>query len=188
MKKIFCAFLFFLVLCGCSTGETTQSCDWCENQVPLKTVVSENVESYICETCFNELRQESYDDGYRNGYESGHDDGYKTGYSEGNAKGRTKGYNAGYVAGKNSYYWTPSSESDLSDSLSATLEKMKTNSDGNYSSIVQAQNKVQEITVYITNTGEKYHMSACQYLRNSKIAISKSTAISRGYTACSVCW
>lgn len=42
-------------------------------------------------------------------------------------------------------------------------------------------------TVYITNTGSKYHRSGCQYLRKSKIAISKSNAQSQGYTPCSRC-
>ena len=42
-------------------------------------------------------------------------------------------------------------------------------------------------TVYITRTGAKYHRSGCRYLRQSKIAISKSSAQSQGYTACKVC-
>lgn len=42
-------------------------------------------------------------------------------------------------------------------------------------------------TVYITDTGSKYHRSGCQYLRSSHHAISKSNAISRGYGACSRC-
>lgn len=42
-------------------------------------------------------------------------------------------------------------------------------------------------TVYITNTGEKYHRGTCRYLRYSKYAISKSDAIAQGYTACKVC-
>lgn len=42
-------------------------------------------------------------------------------------------------------------------------------------------------TVYITDTGEKYHSSGCQYLRKSKHAISISQAKSRGYTPCSKC-
>lgn len=42
-------------------------------------------------------------------------------------------------------------------------------------------------TVYITNTGEKYHRSTCRSLRASKHAISKSSAIAQGYTACKVC-
>jgi DNA repair exonuclease SbcCD ATPase subunit len=42
-------------------------------------------------------------------------------------------------------------------------------------------------TVYITRTGSKYHSSGCRYLSRSKISISKSSAISQGYSACSVC-
>lgn len=45
-----------------------------------------------------------------------------------------------------------------------------------------------EQTVYITNTGSKYHRYGCQYLRQSCISINKSDAISYGYTACSRCW
>lgn len=42
-------------------------------------------------------------------------------------------------------------------------------------------------TVYITNTGSKYHRGSCSYLRNSKHAIDKDDAISQGYTPCSRC-
>ena len=42
-------------------------------------------------------------------------------------------------------------------------------------------------TVYVTNTGKKYHSAGCSYLRQSQIAKDKNTAISEGYTACSRC-
>ena len=42
-------------------------------------------------------------------------------------------------------------------------------------------------TVYITNTGSKYHRSGCSYLRQSSHAIDKNSAISQGYTPCSRC-
>ncbi len=42
-------------------------------------------------------------------------------------------------------------------------------------------------TVYITNTGNKYHRYSCRYVQQSRIAISLDTAKARGYTACSVC-
>ncbi|NCB42205.1 MAG: hypothetical protein EOM59_06255 [Clostridia bacterium] len=48
----------------------------------------------------------------------------------------------------------------------------------------QAQNSY---TVYITETGDKYHRDGCQYLRKSQIAITKSDAINSGYTPCSRC-
>lgn len=42
-------------------------------------------------------------------------------------------------------------------------------------------------TVYITRTGECYHMGNCGYLRKSKIEITLSDAVSRGYRPCSRC-
>ena len=42
-------------------------------------------------------------------------------------------------------------------------------------------------TVYITDTGEKYHSGGCRYLKKSKHAIGIARAKSSGYTACSRC-
>lgn len=42
-------------------------------------------------------------------------------------------------------------------------------------------------TVYVTNTGEKYHNAGCRYLRKSANAMNLADAIAQGYTACSVC-
>jgi len=44
-----------------------------------------------------------------------------------------------------------------------------------------------DVTVYITETGKKYHSDGCQYLSKSKIAISKADAIAQGYEPCSKC-
>ena len=41
--------------------------------------------------------------------------------------------------------------------------------------------------VYITRTGSKYHKGTCSYLRQSKIEITLSDAVDRGYTPCSRC-
>ena len=41
-------------------------------------------------------------------------------------------------------------------------------------------------TVYITNTGAKYHNPGCRTL-HSRIAISLSAAKAQGYTACGIC-
>lgn len=42
-------------------------------------------------------------------------------------------------------------------------------------------------TVYITDTGTKYHRSGCQYLRKSKYAIDLGDAKRQGYEPCSKC-
>lgn len=43
------------------------------------------------------------------------------------------------------------------------------------------------ITVYVTNTGEKYHSAGCQYLRKSSIPISLENA-KLSYSPCSKCY
>ncbi len=43
------------------------------------------------------------------------------------------------------------------------------------------------VTVYITDTGAKYHRGNCRYLSHSKHAISLEDAIAQGYTPCKVC-
>ena len=51
--------------------------------------------------------------------------------------------------------------------------------------VPQTQNN--ELTVYITDTGERYHLSTCRYLRYSKHPIPLGEAKRRGYTPCKVC-
>jgi hypothetical protein len=46
---------------------------------------------------------------------------------------------------------------------------------------------IQAQTVYITNTGAKYHQKSCQHLKRSSIEISLQDAINRGYDPCKVC-
>ena len=43
------------------------------------------------------------------------------------------------------------------------------------------------VTVYITNTGEKYHLDGCSSLSKSKISTSLESAKSRGYEPCKRC-
>lgn len=42
-------------------------------------------------------------------------------------------------------------------------------------------------TVYVTETGKKYHEAGCQYLKDSQIALSEEEALEKGYTPCSKC-
>jgi hypothetical protein len=42
-------------------------------------------------------------------------------------------------------------------------------------------------TVYITDTGTKYHRSGCRYLKESQHAISLADAKAQGYEPCKVC-
>lgn len=42
-------------------------------------------------------------------------------------------------------------------------------------------------SVYVTNTGSRYHYASCSYLHSSSIRISLKEADSRGYGSCSCC-
>ena len=42
-------------------------------------------------------------------------------------------------------------------------------------------------TVYVTRTGKKYHLATCEYLNESRSAITLKDAIENGYTPCSKC-
>lgn len=56
-----------------------------------------------------------------------------------------------------------------------------------YISLLLCCTSIQKETVYITKTGEKYHLENCRYLKYSKKAITLEEAINRGYDPCSVC-
>ena len=45
----------------------------------------------------------------------------------------------------------------------------------------------EDLTVYITKAGTKYHLSTCSYLSSSKIPISLADALSQGYEPCKRC-
>lgn len=66
------------------------------------------------------------------------------------------------------------------------VKESPSGSTGSSSSSVSASD-TNELTVYITDTGSKYHRDGCRYLSRSKHAISLSNAQAAGYDACSVC-
>lgn len=114
------------------------------------------------------------------GYEEGHASGYSEGYETGKSNLQQKipdmcqeSYNHGYEKGL---------EAAASKTTGNDYNTQERPDNSQQASDEQCQ------TVYITNTGEKYHRDGCQYLRQSKIAISLDDAINQGYTACSRCW
>ena len=52
---------------------------------------------------------------------------------------------------------------------------------------ISAATDADEVYVYITKTGKKYHRDGCRYLKHSKILITLEDAKARGYEACKVC-
>lgn len=89
-----------------------------------------------------------------------------------------------------------SPEDTQAQALKTKIEKEKSNEEVTYQRAVQKDlNKSQKntstnnksLTVYITETGHKYHRSGCRYLSRSCYSISLDGAQTRGYSPCSVC-
>lgn len=45
----------------------------------------------------------------------------------------------------------------------------------------------EDLRVYVTKTGKKYHTGTCEYLGKSKIPMKLNLAIAEGYTPCQKC-
>ena len=170
---ILIAFCLCFLLCSCYTYEDIEN---------ARETAADEIEAEY-ENRIYELEKEldeRYDDGRSDGYDEGYDEGYEEGKQSGYDSGYDEGYRIGYQDGFN-------------DAESACEDK-----NGSYTSYSQASSyqppasqntepAQTSVTVYITKTGTKYHTSTCSYLKNSKISISKDSAIAQGYTACSRC-
>lgn len=55
------------------------------------------------------------------------------------------------------------------------------------STIKHTSHDIKTNTVYITDTGKKYHKRSCSALAKSCHSISRSKAVSKGYTSCNKC-
>lgn len=131
--------------------------------------------------------QQSYDEGYKkghaDGYDDGHEDGYDYGYDTGYDKGRDDGYDKGYSDALEAI--SSSIPSYSSYSSSGTSSSSGTGVSGSGSFITPSTD--QSYTVYVTNTGKKYHRAGCSYLKKSSNPRSLSSAKAAGYTPCSRC-
>lgn len=113
-----------------------------------------------------------YSEGEDAGYTKGHDEGYATGLTEGNEQGYDEGYEKGYADGK--------------QTAAAAAPASPSGSSGEKAVNSPAAQET-STTVYITETGSKYHRSGCSYLKKSCISISLSSAKAQNYTPCSRC-
>ena len=62
-----------------------------------------------------------------------------------------------------------------------------TTTDNNSNNNSGTSNIINKTYVYITETGSKYHIKGCRYLKNSMIKIKLTNAKKQGYDPCSVC-
>ena len=153
-----------------------------------------------------EAYQSGYESGVSHGAENARDEGYAEGYAQGLAEGQEalaarentlaqeagdafqNGYDTGYETGyaqkkkelqaaREQYMASLTPASPEPSSAGETAGSAETSGGETPSSA----------TVYVTQSGKKYHVSGCKYLSKSKTAISLTDAKSRGYTPCSKC-
>lgn len=105
-------------------------------------------------------------------------------YTEELLSEREAGYNEGYDVGYADGLEEGKSQAEETKAEPSTRIEQETSSSSNQTSSTSEQ---QTITVYITDTGSKYHRSGCRYLWNSSNAVTLSNAKSWGYAPCSVC-
>lgn len=154
---------------------------------------------------FEQGRESGYSEGHDAGYEEGRSAGYEEGYQLGLKEGKSSGYNTGQQDGWLAGYEYALKTSKETAQTSTTTQNKNTSTTQQKS--VQTQQPQQEpavqeaatdqptyyvdpsdgYTVYVTDTGSKYHRSSCSYLKNSSHAVSLSDALACGYTACSRC-
>lgn len=103
--------------------------------------------------------------------------------TEGYAEGFDRGYKAGYENGKKDGSAEAGEASDDSSSSAATHSGGTTSSSSEGSGYASQS----AVTVYVTDTGSKYHSYGCQYLRESCHGMTLYQAKQAGYTACSRC-
>ena len=112
-------------------------------------------------------RTEGYAEGFDRGYKAGYENGGRTGRAEAEEK-RDDNKDSGSSGSYRPYSSSGASGSSNSSSTSSSVSNSGT-------------------TVYVTDTGSKYHRYGCQYLRESCHGMTLSKAKQAGYTACSRC-
>lgn len=104
---------------------------------------------------------------------------WEAGYAQGKADGHSLGYDEGFAAGASQSFSAQVEEpvqQEVQEPEPEPEPETTTESSGS-----------EEITVYVTDTGTKYHRSGCGSLWNSSHERSLSQAISQGYGPCGNC-
>ena len=70
---------------------------------------------------------------------------------------------------------------------SCTTESTKEYDVGQNSIVESTDTEDETVSVYVTDTGRKYHKYGCRYLNYSCFKKELQEAINQGYTPCSIC-
>lgn len=104
---------------------------------------------------------------------------WEAGYAQGKSDGYTVGYDEGFAAGASQSF-----SAQVEEPVQQEVQEPEPEPEPETTTESSGQ---EEITVYVTDTGTKYHRSGCGSLWNSSHERSLSQAISQGYGPCGNC-
>ena len=127
----------------------------------------------LCSGC---ATQADVDAAAQDGYDAGYEEAYQIGLADGTDAGYASGYAEGYEVGKRDWYGT-GYDAGYDDGYDDGCQVQLYGEPAAAQGISPAsQPQTVSATVYVTDTGSKYHRSGCQYLRQSSNAISLDDA------------
>ena len=143
-------------------------------------------------------QQSLYEEAFAAGQAEGYDNGYDTGFSEGSAQGAaqekqavlsavgdtfTQGYDAGYSEG---YAQKQKDDQAAREQYLASITSVFPVIASMEPETEASPAEVETVTVYITNSGTKYHLDGCRHLK-SKIEKTLEEAKALKLEPCKVC-
>ena len=132
-------------------------------------------------------REESYNSGYHTGYEEGLTAQQQSLYEEAFAAGQAEGYGSGYDTGFSEGSAQTAKDEQRSQQQYVTAQTPVLPSAVPSQTVSPAETQEsQQVTVYITNSGTKYHLDGCRHLK-SKIEKTLEEAKALNLEPCKVC-
>ena len=132
-------------------------------------------------------REEAYNSGYHTGYEEGLTARQQSLYDEAFAAGQAEGYDSGYDTGFSEGSAQTAKDEQRSQQQYVTAQTPVLPSAVPSQTVSPAETQEsQQVTVYITNSGTKYHLDGCRHLK-SKIEKTLEEAKALKLEPCKVC-
>ncbi|MBR5244707.1 MAG: hypothetical protein IKW07_01600 [Clostridia bacterium] len=132
-------------------------------------------------------REEAYNSGYHTGYDEGLAAQQEAIYQEAFAAGQAEGYDSGYDTGFSEGSAQTVKDEQRSQQQYVTAQTPVLPSAVSSQTVSPAETQEsQQVTVYITNSGIKYHLDGCRHLK-SKIEKTLEEAKALKLEPCKVC-
>ena len=112
---------------------------------------------------------------------------WEDGYAQGKADGYAVGYDEGYVAGTSEFFAFHTGVTEGAERAENPVVQEQEPMPETEPEVSTESSSSDEVIVYVTDTGTKYHQEWCSSLWNSSHEKTLSQAISAGYGPCKNC-